>query len=514
MEFESLAQLLIYRAANDGERIFLSSPEEQLDVSYGDFYQAASQFAQYLARRGLQPKDRVALLLENGLSWVVAFWGILLAGGIVVPLNPKYKPAETAGLLTQAAVRLIVADEAGAQALPPGIGGAGAGRYPAEPASAEALLVIPLFSPESTLTTASVAANAEDEALLLFTSGSTGVPKGVVLTHGNLLAEAGYIQQGHRLTAQDIVLCILPFFHINGLVITQITPVFSGGRAVVPRRFSAGQFWQWIDCYQATWFSAVPTILSILLSKADTAARPSSSLRFARSASSSLPVAILAEFEKRFKVPVIEGYGLSEAGSQVATNPLPPAIRKAGSVGLPAGNRLQVVDEQGRPVPAGMAGEVVLQGANVSRGYLNNPEANRESFRDGWFYTGDLGYFDQDGYLFLTGRRKELINRAGEKISPREVDEVLYQLAGIAVAAAVGVPDKLFGEEIVAFVQLRPGAELSAGTVVAHCRECLADFKVPKNIICVDDFPKGPNGKIQRRKLVELYQQLTAGNEV
>ncbi|BBB91140.1 MAG TPA: AMP-binding protein [Methylomusa anaerophila] len=517
MEFESLAQLLAYRAANDRERIFLSSPEQQLDVTYGAFYQTAREFAQYLADQGLQPKARVALLLENGLNWVVAFWGVLLAGGVVVPLNPKYKPAETAGLLTQAAVRLIVADEAGAQALPPGLGGAGAGHYLADSCSVEALLVVPLLPPQPAPAAAIAAPKAEDEALVLFTSGSTGIPKGVVLTHGNLLAEAGFIRQGHRLTAQDIVLCILPFFHINGLVITQITPVLSGGRAVVPRKFSARQFWQWVTRYQITWFSGVPTILSILLSKTTTtttADTPSTSLRFARSASSSLPVAILTEFEKRFKVPVIEAYGLSEAGSQVATNPLPPAVRKAGSVGLPAGNALRVVDEHGRPVPAGVAGEVVLQGANVTRGYLNNPVANRESFKDGWFYTGDLGYFDEDGYLFLTGRRKELINRAGEKISPREVDEVLYQLAGIEVAAAVGVPDKLFGEEIVAFVQLRPGAELSTDTVVAHCKQCLADFKVPKNIVCINDFPKGPNGKIQRRKLVELYQQLTAATEV
>jgi acyl-CoA synthetase (AMP-forming)/AMP-acid ligase II len=514
MSFESLAHLIKYRALHDCERLFVSSPEQQTDLTYGAFYQAARKFAQYLEQQGLQNGARVAVILDNGVDWVLAFWGILLAGGVAVPLNPRFKPSESGGLLEQAGVQLIIADVEGARALPPELFAGSARRYQSGHDGRQELLIVTLPQQQSKSVIAAAGSGLEAEALLLFTSGSTGVPKGVVLTHGNLLAEAGFIQQGHALTAQDITLCILPFFHINGLVITLITPVFTGGRAIIPRRFSAGSFWGWVNQYQVTWFSAVPTILSILLSRDEACPVQAPSLRFARSASSSLPVAILQEFEKRYQVPVIEAYGLSEAGSQVATNPLPPAVRKAGSVGLAAGNEIRVVDENGNITAAGVAGEVILWGANVTQGYLNNPEANQESFKKGWFYTGDLGYFDEDGYLFLTGRRKELINRAGEKISPREVDEVLYQLPEIEVAAAIGVPDSLFGEEIVAFVQLRPGAELSTENVLAHCKAYLADFKVPKNIICIDDFPKGPNGKIQRRMLVELHSRLTVDRVV
>ncbi|TWH45588.1 AMP-binding protein [Sporomusa sp. KB1] len=511
MSFESLAQLIKYRVLNDGERIFISAPEQGTDLTYGAFYRVAQEFAQQLGQLGLQKGSRIALILDNGVNWVVAFWSILLAGGVVVPLNPRFKPSEISGLLEQAGVQLIIADREGAKALPPQFN-ENIRRYQINNEGKEELCIITIFEKCIKNVLQASEPNVADEALLLFTSGSTGVPKGVVLTHGNLLAEAGFISQGHQLTATDIVLCILPFFHINGLVITLITPMFTGGQAIVPRKFSASRFWGWVNQYQVTWFSAVPTILSILLSKEVDESVRSASLRFARSASSSLPVAILQEFERRFGVPVIEAYGLSEAGSQVATNLLPPGARKAGSVGLPVGNEIRVVDEQSNLVSTGAVGEVILQGANVTPGYLNNLEANKESFKNGWFYTGDLGYFDEDGYLFLTGRRKELINRAGEKISPREVDEVLYQLTEIEVAAAVGVPDNLFGEEIVAFVQLRPGAQLSTEKILDHCKTCLSDFKIPKNILYLDDFPKGPNGKIQRRKLIELYSRLTAAS--
>ncbi|WP_094606466.1 putative sulfoacetate--CoA ligase [Sporomusa silvacetica DSM 10669] len=512
MSFETLTQLLKYRALNDSERIFISRPEQGKDLTYGTFYLAAQKFAQQLERQGLQKGGRVAMILENGANWVIAFWGILLAGGVVVPLNPRFKPAEISGLLEQAETQLVIVNNEGAKALPPDLLTGSHSWQRTSIDEKEEICIITVLEQTSKDVVRENKPNSNNEALLLFTSGSTGVPKGVVLTHGNLLSEAGFIGQGHQLTATDIVLCILPFFHINGLVITMITPVFTGGRAVIPHKFSAGRFWELVNQYQVTWFSAVPTILSILLSRDEAIVVRTTRLRFARSASSSLPVAILQEFESRYGVPVIEAYGLSETGSQVATNPLPPGVRKAGSVGLPAGNKIQVVDELGNTVSTGTTGEVIIQGANVTKGYLNNPQANRESFKNGWFYTGDLGYFDEDGYLFLTGRKKELINRAGEKISPREVDEILYQLPEIEVAAAVGVPDDLFGEEIVAFVQLRPGSQLSTECVLKHCKVHLVDFKIPKNILFIDDFPKGPNGKIQRRKLVGLYSRLTAAS--
>lgn len=506
MGFQSLVELAEYRAANNGGEVFLLSPEQQCFVTYSEFYQSAIDLAVCLKQRGVNKGSKVALILENGVSWAVSFFGIILAGGVGVPLNPYFKSPEIATLLEQATVQVVITDSQGASKLPSGFLKSDIELNQKIGIQIVSISEIPIQEKSNVTVVKQTESQSTDEALLLFTSGSTGQPKGVVLTHGNLLAEARFIQQGHQLTSTDIVLCILPFFHINGLVITLISTAFFCGKAVVPRKFSAKKFWQMVQEYQVTWFSAVPTILSILLSNPDQETG-SSQLRFARSASSSLPVAILKEFEERFHVPVIESYGLSETGSQVATNPLPPGERKAGSVGLPIGNEIRIINEYDQIVPTGVIGEVIIKGENVTRGYLNNDQANRESFKDGWFYTGDLGNFDAAGYLFLVGRRKELINRAGEKISPREIDEVLYQLSDIELAAAVGVPDPLFGEEVVAFIKLRPGVALSERQVVDHCKAWLADFKVPKRIFYVDDFPKGPNGKIQRLKLVEIYHK-------
>jgi acyl-CoA synthetase (AMP-forming)/AMP-acid ligase II len=255
-----------------------------------------------------------------------------------------------------------------------------------------------------------------------------------------------------------------------------------------------------------SWFSAVPTIFSILLFEPIPSKAEFSSLRFARSASASLPIAVLEEFEARTGVRVIESYGISEAGGQVTSNPL--HLRKPGSVGLPFVNALRVVDEHGVPLGTNETGQVILRGPNISIGYLDNAAANRESFRDGWFHTGDLGYRDSDDYLFLVGRSKELINRAGEKIAPREIEEIIYRLPEVESAAVVGVPDSLYGEEVASFLVLRPGFTLQEERVAAHCSECLADFKIPRHVFFVEELPKGPNGKIQRRRLLEMYAPL------
>jgi acyl-CoA synthetase (AMP-forming)/AMP-acid ligase II len=219
-------------------------------------------------------------------------------------------------------------------------------------------------------------------------------------------------------------------------------------------------------------------------------------------------VAILEEFEQRFAIPVIETYGISEAACQVTANPLPPRHHKPGSAGIAVGNRLQVVDESGVLLPQGSAGEVTIWGENVFSSYLDNPAADREALKGGWFHTGDLGYLDEEGYLFLTGRKKELINRAGEKISPREVEEVIHRLPQVEAVGVVGVPHQLYGEEVAAFVTLRPGSFLAAKKIQHFCREHLADFKTPREVFFIEEFPKGPSGKIQRRRLVDLYSEL------
>jgi acyl-CoA synthetase (AMP-forming)/AMP-acid ligase II len=329
-----------------------------------------------------------------------------------------------------------------------------------------------------------------------------------MLTQENLIAEASFIHAAHELTEDDTVLCVLPYFHINGLMVTLITPIYAGITIILPEKFSASKFWSWISEYRTSWFSAVTAIYSIIVDKLP----PEfdlSSLKFARSASSALPIALLQAFEQKTGVPIIESLGISEGGSQITTNPRPPKTCKPGSVGLPFGNKIRVIDSIGNILPPLKSGEVIVQGANICKGYYNKPKETCASFIDGWFHTGDIGWIDQEGYLFLEGRIKELINRAGEKFSPKEVDEVLYQLPQIESAAAVGVPHKLYGEEIVAYVKLREGQRLPPEEIQAYCKGKLADFKVPKQIFFVDDFPKGPSGKIQRLKLTESYNSIS-----
>lgn len=502
---ESLRELVQVSCRHNADRMFLHLPEPGSSVTFAEFGQATESLAQFLSRVGLRNQERVAILLANGASAAVALLGVPAAGAVGVPLNPKLTDPEIEWLLHHSQSRFLLTDEFNAA------------RWPQRTQLklvlqvGEISLVLLQLSPGADGIPgdlSAVAPHSIDPAIILYTSGTTGNPKGVVLTHGNLLSNASGVREAHRLTPKDTALCVLPLFHINGLVITLITSLLVGASLVLPAKFSSRQFWHWVLTYRVRWFSAVPTILSLLLFE-KTSPRPEiSSLRFARSASAPLPVALLEEFENRIGVPVIESYGMSEAGGQVTSNPLPPLKHKPGSVGLPFTNEVQVVDEHGTPLRANQTGEVVLRGPNVIRGYLDNESANRESFRNGWFRTGDLGYFDADGYLFLVGRNKELINRAGEKIAPREIEEVIYRLPEIESAAVVGIPDPLYGEEVAVFVVLKAGQALTAEHLIAHCRRSLADFKTPKHVFFVAELIQGANGKVQRRKLLDVYADL------
>ncbi len=509
MKHRSLRELVETTCRENASRIFLHLPEQAASMTFGEMGLLVKDLARLLSSAGFRKQDRVAVLLNNNSAAAVALLGVTASGGVVVPLNPKLTRAEIDWLLEHSQARFILTDPHQADDLMT----AGIRRelvIPGVPQQVGAPLVLLKRLPGDRARVAVVDTSAPewtDPAIILYTSGTTGKPKGVILTHGNLLSNARGIQEAHQLTSQDTALCILPLFHINGLVVTLITSMLVGSSLVLPKKFSSRHFWQWISTYKATWFSAVPTILSILLHQPIPSKAEFSSLRFARSASAPLPIAVLEEFEARTGVRVIESYGMSEAGGQVTSNPL--HLRKPGSAGLPYTNALRVVDEHGVPVGANQTGEVVLRGPNVSYGYFENADANRESFQNGWFHTGDLGYLDNDGYVFLVGRKKELINRAGEKIAPREIEEILYRMPEIESATVVGVPDCLYGEEVACFLVLRPELSLTEERVAAHCNKNLAGFKVPRKVFFVEELPKGPNGKIQRRRLLEMYAPLT-----
>ncbi len=353
-------------------------------------------------------------------------------------------------------------------------------------------------------------------ALVLHTSGSTGRPKRVPLKHANLSISAQNVARSYELTADDVSLCVMPLFHVHGLVASTLATLSTGGTVVVPAKFSPLSFWRVARDYGVTWYSAVPTLHQLLLARAgepgDAAGGPgrpkragTERLRFIRSCSAALPPQVMYALEEAFGAPVLEAYGMTEAAHQMASNPLPPADHKPGSVGPGTDVRISIMDKEGRHLAQGEQGEVVIQGPNVIRGYENNPEANASSFVDGWFRTGDQGYLDADGYLHLVARIKELINRGGEKISPREIDEVLLTHPAVAEAVCFGVPHGTWGEEVAAAVVLRDAA--SEADLLAYCRERLADYKRPKQIHITDAIPRTATGKIQRGVVAKAYAQ-------
>jgi acyl-CoA synthetase (AMP-forming)/AMP-acid ligase II/aryl carrier-like protein len=325
------------------------------------------------------------------------------------------------------------------------------------------------------------------------------------LTHRNLCTSAGSIARTLELCANDRVLNVMPLFHIHGLVAATLAPISVGSSVVCTPGFLAPKFFEWLDQFQPTWYSAVPTMHQAILSRAATEPRTTgrAPLRFIRSSSAALPPQVMQELERTFGVPVIEAYGMTEASHQMASNPLPPRVRRAGSVGLAAGPQISIMDTAGNHLPAGDRGEIVIRGANVTSGYESNPKANAEAFTDGWFRTGDQGYLDCRGYLYITGRLKEQINRGGEKISPREIDEVLLDHPGIAQAVTFAMPHPTLGEEVAAAVVPRTKGELTEKQIQQFVGERMSHFKVPRRVVILDEIPKGPTGKIQRIGLAE-----------
>ena len=459
-------------------------------LSHTELREVTEALAEQLYSLGVRPGDAVAMVMGNSAATVVTFLAIARATAIALPINPQLRQREVEAELSGVRPSLMLVgdgsyDEAASAAGAAGIAihAVGEGRRPALDGVARARGAL-------------ADVDADAVALLLRTSGTTSGPKSVPLRQRNLAASASAIAGGYALGADDCSYCVMPLFHIHGLVASTLAALAAGGSLVVPRRVRPGALWPHVHEHGVTWFSAVPTMLAKLPAAPD---EGHGSLRFARSCSSSLAPPLWTALEQRFGVPVVEAYGMTEASHQMASNPLPPGDRRPGTVGLPAGAEVAVVDEGWQPVAAGTAGEVVVRGPGVIDGYRDNPEANDASFRDGWFRTGDLGRLSPDGYLTLDGRLKELINRGGEKIAPREVDEALLSHSAVREAVAYGVPDAKWGEVVHAAVVVDGG--LSADELREFCSDRLAAFKVPRRIHFVADIPKGPTGKVQRRTL-------------
>jgi acyl-CoA synthetase (AMP-forming)/AMP-acid ligase II len=467
----------------------------------------ASQLEATVARLnalGIGRGDRVAIVLPNGAETALAVLSIA-SGAVAAPLNPAYRAAEFEFYLGDLRPKALVCAAgqesparavAAAQAIPVldlmPLESAAAGLFRLDRAAGKAAEMAGLAQPD-------------DPALLLHTSGTTSRPKLVVLTHANLCASARNIAASLQLTAEDRCLNVMPLFHIHGLMGALLSSLSVGASVVCTTGFAADHFYSWMDEFAPSWYSAVPTMHQALLSAAaghaDTIARRP--LRFIRSCSAALPLRVMSELEAAFGVPVVEAYGMTEASHQMTTNPLPPRNRKPGSVGVPASVEVAILDEGGTLLPPEVEGEVGIRGESVTAGYDNNPAANAAAFTNGWFRTGDQGRLDSEGYLFLTGRMKEMINRGGEKLSPREIDDVLLQHPAVAQALTFAIPHPTLGQDAAAAIVLRPNVPATREQLHEFALERLADFKVPRRIVFVEELPKGPTGKLQRIGMAE-----------
>ena len=496
------------------DKVAIVLPEQNISITYGNLRGQVQAVAEQLAAAGVGRGDRVATSLTNGLPVIVSFLAAGVAG-TAAPLNPAYKEDEFRFYLEDTAAKVLLlppdgADDARRAAVALGVpiltidmDAAGTVTLSRAKALAERPLDRKPVTPPS----------VDDVALVLHTSGSTGRPKRVPLKHANLSISAQNVAASYELTKDDVSLCVMPLFHVHGLVASTLATLASGGTVVVPAKFSPLSFWRTARDHGVTWYSAVPTLHQLLLARAgdpsDPSRRPAGAekLRFIRSCSASLPPAVMSALEAAFGAPVLEAYGMTEAAHQMSSNPLPPSERRPGSVGRGTDVKISIMDKAGNHLPVGEAGEVVIQGPNVITGYENNPEANASSFVDGWFRTGDQGVLDAYGYLTLVARIKELINRGGEKISPREIDEVLLTHPAIAEAVCFGVPHGTWGEEVEAAVVLREGATATNADLIAFCKERMAEFKRPKQIHITQTIPRTATGKIQRGAIAKVYAE-------
>ena len=490
----SLAELFV-DPGSSAPAIISTSP--MVVVSYRALAEQIERLSGQLRSCGLKPGDCVAIVLPNGLEFLVVFLALTHARLIAVPLNPAEKPDEIRFFIEDAQARAVVAEGAKFGVME---ATAGLDLLIWQP-RVDSRGVVELTELPNASRSSIDPPSPDDIALFAYTSGTTGRPKCVPLSHANVLWSARNIAEQYDLSSADCSLVVLPLFHGHGLIGAALSTLASGGSVIVPPRFSASEFWKLFREHHATWYTAVPTIHQVLLARADSDGAPHSGPRFIRSCSAPLAPTILTKLENRFGAPVLEAYGMTEAAHQVASNPLPPLPRKPGTVGLSA--EISIIGEDGQHLKANTPGEVVVRGPNVMRGYRNNAEANAAAFIDGWFRTGDIGAIDNAGYLALTGRIKDLINRGGEKISHAEVEAVLLEHPAVAEAAVFGVPDPKYGEEVSAAVVLRGAA--SAQELQRYCKTRLADFEVPKLIYLVSAIPKNAMGKVQRRDLTALF---------
>ncbi len=497
-------------AVGASDAIAISAPSAK-PMTFGRLREQIGETAQALPRFGAGKQDRVAIVLPNGPEMAAAFLSVA-SHAASAPLNPSYKAHEFEFYLSDLGAKLLIVEEGSTSPSIEVAKALGVKIVTLTPEPERGAGSFKLSGDTSEPAPAQGQAGADDIALVLHTSGTTSRPKIVPLSQRNLCASAWNIAQTLRLTPADRCLSIMPLFHIHGLIATVLASLAAGGSVFCTPGFNALRFFAWMAEAKPSWYSAVPTMHQAILSRAghNEATIRAHPLRFIRSSSASLPRQVLSELEAAFNTPVIESYGMTEACHQMASNLLPPGSRKPGKVGVAAGPEVAIMNAEGDLLPANTVGEVVIRGDNVTAAYESNPKANAEAFAHGWFHTGDQGTLDDDGYLTITGRLKEIINRGGEKISPAEVDDVLMDHPAVQQALTFGMPHAKLGEEVAAAVVLREGASATEREIREFVSARLADFKAPRKVVFLPEIPKGATGKLQR---IGLAQKLGLGEE-
>ncbi len=490
------------------DNVFIQSPDEK-EITYGELLNYIEDTYFKLCSLKIKKEDKIAIVLGNG-SFMACTFIAIAANYTSCPLNPSYTKEEFKFYYDDLKVKAVIMEEnksvdAKEAANELGIKVINLKR---ENISNDIALDINNIKNKDKYLPLST---EDDIAMVLHTSGTTSRPKMVPLSQKNLLASARNISNTLNLTENDKCLNIMPMFHIHGLIAAILAPIYKSGSIITPPGFDALKFFRWLDEYTPTWYTAVPTMHQAILARAprNKAIIKNNQLKFIRSSSASLPSIVMKNLENTFNTSVIESYGMTEATHQMTSNPLPPSKRKAGSVGLAAGPEVALLCDKeimhNIKKNRNITGQIIIKGDNVTTGYINNPKANDESYIDGWFLTGDEGLFDEDGYLKITGRLKEIINRGGEKISPKEIDEILLEHKSIQQAVAFSVPHEKLGEDLYAAVIIKEKEDINENQIKEYCKQRLTQFKIPRKILIVDEIPKGATGKLQR---IGLHEKL------
>ena len=504
---QTVREVIAELAQRAPTRNYLLAPESGSAFSYADLEQRARKIARHLDALGLGMGDVVSFMLGNGPGTTELILGSMYGGFICAPLNAASGLNQLTYVLDHSQTDIVFVSADHEEKL----------RQALASIKREVRIIVtdvdtgPEWPSAASTDSSLPKVESSDDAMLMYTSGTTGKPKGVLLTHKNMLNGGRNVAGAHVLRPDDRGLCVLPLCHINAQAVSLLGTLLSGSTVVLPHHFSVKHFWGWIADHECTWFSVVPTMIAYLLhddDMPDASAREAlEKVRFGRSASAPLPPALHEQFESRFGIPIIETMGITEAAAQILANPMPPAPRKIGSPGLAYGNDVIIANASGELGPD-EDGEILVRGPNVMRGYLRDPEGTAAAIdSNGWLHTGDLGRKDDAGFVFVTGRLKELIIKGGENISPREIDDALFSHPAVVEAGTIGIPDDLLGEEVVACVVIRDDMPCAGQDLIEHCAARTGAFKAPRAIYFMSELPKGPTGKVLRHELAAIIQR-------